>query len=228
MIKIGDTQIQDIRLGTNKVKASIGNTPVMGYPYDHKILYLESENTYDLGNEHLQYIDLDIIPNENTGIYIKLKPSAGYDQYFIGIRDNSQNTRWLLGRDYDKGYYYGYNNFYYFTNNNQYSGITELKLNYLNNKKTSAIIDNNFYEYDLPSLEFIPQNNIRLFGGSGYNANYTKGICCIYECKITQGNKIVYDLIPVRKDGVGYMYDKVSNTLFGNDGTGDFILGPDI
>ena len=117
---------------------------------------------------------------------------------------------------------------YYFTDNNQYFGITELKLNYLNNKKTSAIIDNNFYEHDLPSLQFIPQNNIRLFGTGGYDANYTKGICCIYECKITQGNKIVYDLIPVRKNGIGYMFDKVTNHLFGNDGTGDFILGPDI
>ena len=35
------------------------------------------------------------------------------------------------------------------------------------------------------------------------------------------------DLIPVRKGTVGYMYDKVSGQLFGNAGTGNFILGPD-
>ena len=35
-------------------------------------------------------------------------------------------------------------------------------------------------------------------------------------------------LIPVRKNGLGYMYDKVSGTMFGNSGTGDFILGNDI
>ena len=35
------------------------------------------------------------------------------------------------------------------------------------------------------------------------------------------------NLIPVRKDGVGYMYDTVSGQLFGNIGTGNFILGPD-
>ena len=42
----------------------------------------------------------------------------------------------------------------------------------------------------------------------------------------TTGQKI-QDLIPVRKDGVGYMYDRVSGQLLGNSGTGDFVLGPD-
>lgn len=35
------------------------------------------------------------------------------------------------------------------------------------------------------------------------------------------------DLIPVRVGQVGYMYDKVSGQLFGNQGTGSFILGAD-
>ena len=37
----------------------------------------------------------------------------------------------------------------------------------------------------------------------------------------------VLQLIPVRKGTTGYMYDKVSGQLFGNAGTGQFILGPD-
>jgi len=36
------------------------------------------------------------------------------------------------------------------------------------------------------------------------------------------------DLIPVRKGTTGYMYDKVSGKLFGNAGTGEFILGLDL
>ncbi len=36
------------------------------------------------------------------------------------------------------------------------------------------------------------------------------------------------DMIPVRVGSVGYMYDKVSKTLFGNAGSGSFILGNDI
>jgi hypothetical protein len=39
---------------------------------------------------------------------------------------------------------------------------------------------------------------------------------------------LILDLIPVRVGNVGYMYDKVSGKLFGNAGTGDFVLGPDV
>ena len=36
------------------------------------------------------------------------------------------------------------------------------------------------------------------------------------------------DLIPVRKDGVGYMYDRVSGKLYGNAAdSGAFVIGPD-
>jgi hypothetical protein len=50
----------------------------------------------------------------------------------------------------------------------------------------------------------------------------------IYGCKITEGSEVVADFIPVRKGTVGYLYDRVSGKLFGNDGTGDFVLGPDV
>lgn len=36
------------------------------------------------------------------------------------------------------------------------------------------------------------------------------------------------DLIPVRVGTTGYMYDRISGQLFGNSGTGDFIVGPDV
>ena len=45
--------------------------------------------------------------------------------------------------------------------------------------------------------------------------------------KIHTGDNPVRDFIPVRKDGVGYMYDKISGQLFGNAGTGAFMIGPD-
>ena len=45
--------------------------------------------------------------------------------------------------------------------------------------------------------------------------------------KIWYNNILIADFIPVRKNGIGYMYDKVSGQLFGNQGTGQFIIGPD-
>lgn len=55
--------------------------------------------------------------------------------------------------------------------------------------------------------------------------SYLKGK--FYYIKISEDGVLVKDCIPVRVGQVGYMYDKVSNQLFGNSGTGNFILGPD-
>lgn len=49
-----------------------------------------------------------------------------------------------------------------------------------------------------------------------------------YSFKITVGNNVVYDLIPVRKDGVGYLYDKIGGGMYGNVGTGSFTYGSDV
>lgn len=49
-----------------------------------------------------------------------------------------------------------------------------------------------------------------------------------YSGKMYSGGTLVRDYIPVRKNGVGYLYDKVSKTLFGNAaGTGSFTYGND-
>ena len=42
-----------------------------------------------------------------------------------------------------------------------------------------------------------------------------------------QGVKLM-QMVPVVVDGIGYMYDTVSGRLFGNEGTGSFVLGPTI
>lgn len=51
----------------------------------------------------------------------------------------------------------------------------------------------------------------------------------IYSFKIWDANGVlVRDYIPVRVGTVGYLYDRVSGQLYGNAGTGAFIVGPDI
>ena len=49
----------------------------------------------------------------------------------------------------------------------------------------------------------------------------------IFSCKIYDDGTLVRDLIPVRVGDVGYMFDRISGQLFGNAGTGAFIIGPD-
>ena len=50
----------------------------------------------------------------------------------------------------------------------------------------------------------------------------------LYGLKFWRSGTLKYDMFPVRKNGVGYMYDSVSGTLFGNAGSGSFGLGPDL
>jgi hypothetical protein len=62
-----------------------------------------------------------------------------------------------------------------------------------------------------------------------HNEIDTKAKTRIYYVIVKDPNSLenVIDFIPVRIGNVGYMYDKVSGKLFGNTGTGNFILGPD-
>lgn len=71
--------------------------------------------------------------------------------------------------------------------------------------------------------------HIMLFGIYQY---YSNGITQLEATKIyyvtLEGNGKKIHLIPVRIGNIGYMYDTVSKQLFSNQGTGQFILGPDI
>lgn len=49
----------------------------------------------------------------------------------------------------------------------------------------------------------------------------------LYSAQMWVNRSMVRDFVPVRKDGVGYLYDKVTNTLFGSAGTDDFLYGED-
>lgn len=61
------------------------------------------------------------------------------------------------------------------------------------------------------------------------NQGTTSGTARLYALKIYDANNVlIRDYIPVRKGTVGYLYDRVSGKLFGNAGTGDFVLGQDV
>lgn len=49
----------------------------------------------------------------------------------------------------------------------------------------------------------------------------------IFHGKIIEDGHVVRHFVPVRVGNVGYMYEKISGQLFGNAGTGQFILGHD-
>ena len=101
-----------------------------------------------------------------------------------------------------------------------------------------------FPQYDTNVHEVIIQDGLLVFDGVRYTLNSVlesreTGFFCLgsrgaietvsnsiegytntrfYSCKIYTNNILVFDGIPVRKDGEGYMYDLVSGNCFGNAG----------
>ena len=65
---------------------------------------------------------------------------------------------------------------------------------------------------------------MQLFGAS--NTGYPN---MIYWCRIYDSfGALVRDFVPVAIGSTGYLLDRVSGRLFGNQGTGDFVVGPDV
>lgn len=72
-----------------------------------------------------------------------------------------------------------------------------------------------------------PTTTVKLLIASFTNTQFPPLRARLGKFNITIG-ATNFELIPVRVGQVGYMYDKVSGQLFGNSGTGDFILGNDV
>ena len=104
-------------------------------------------------------------------------------------------------------------------------------MNYLNDGTFTVenlLNSANKYSRNIVALPFTPTYNIRLFGSAGVVGAFSQWTGRMKSVKISQGSAVIMDCIPVRIGQVGYMYDKVSGEFFGNDGTGDFILGADV
>ena len=75
------------------------------------------------------------------------------------------------------------------------------------------------------------EKGMSLFSLQPWESNYNSSSVRIYHLFGSSGN-VKIDLIPVRftnenGETEGAMYDKISNMLFRNQGTGMFVIGPD-
>lgn len=207
-------------IGNDKYVPMIGNTRgkfmIKKLPYDAEIEYLESSGT--------QYIDIpiDFMPSTDE-IYAKFSENTNQNVDKYMISSFPWNTR---GNKFGMGIH---NSVFTVAFDNITTGSTFLSPETRNDGVfhtweyslgTMKITDLNISISDISAQ--VASNNLRLF--YGYNSN-TKGKWAYY--RHLRDGIIIIDLIPVRIGNVGYMYDKVSKQLFSNNGTGDFILGPD-
>lgn len=194
-------------------------------PYDAEVEYLQCTGT--------QYIDLGFKATNNIWAEIVFYRPNNNVRFDCGAEDgwSSKIVRCIIIEN-DNVYYrnhvnspsnvYGYSVNYVgkikIVINNRTATVTNLStgsaLSITNNATTSFTTTENFILCGImmgTELEIVSQQ-------SGMR---------IISVKIVD-NGVNLDLIPVRIGQFGYLYDKVSGQLFGNSGTGSFILGPDV
>ena len=176
-------------------------------PYDTEIEYLMGDGK--------AYINTGLRGNLNTEIGITFTPSSTALSPMMGSRKGNNNiTVWVNGNTAADQRFGAWNTKKTFNVGTQY----EVSIN-----KTSLIVNGDVTQINY-STTFTTNSNIGIF--TVFNGYY--GTCRVFSAYIKQDGVLAQDLIPVRVGQVGYLYDKVSGQLFGNVGTGNFILGPDI
>lgn len=178
-------------------------------PYDAEIEYLQGDG--------YAYIDLGVKGNLDTRIELVCEtPAIGTYQCIAGSRSENSNAITII---------YGHNQ----TNTWRFGGksapirLSDSTSYTISIDKSRALVNGVLYSFGQTS-SFTTSTNIQVFfAGSTSLSKFTGKI---YGLKFENGT-VTMDLIPVRVGTTGYMYDKVSGQLFGNAGTGDFILGND-
>lgn len=228
MIAFGASDMTKAYVGSTEVtKAYLGSDLVYTkevLPYDAKVEYLQSSGT--------QYINLPMtVPKANYfeagGVIIPVYKSISGGTW--GIFGGSPYQQFISN-------YYSYNSststITYSSTvgtlssvngiGGGYNGVvgqeTEIILS-----TTGKTINGTFTAMPRPLTANITA--FRIF--AGYRNNYRYPVK-IKSFHVISGSTLLYDLIAVRKGTVGYMYDKVSGELFGNNGSGSFTVGADV
>ena len=190
-----------------------------GLPYDAEIEYLESTGT--------QYIDIGY-------------DVGSTDEFSIRAARLSNNSTFAFGAYNSNSSVYTNLTIYHGSKHNvEFAWGTTGKA-----KNTTALPIDEFHTYssvlESTTLHFeVDGNDIGNLTGVnnfvnlilfGRNSNTTPSLSSVRISffKYWRSGVLVRDMIPVRVGQVGYLYDKVSGQLFGNAGTGDFVLGPDV
>lgn len=192
----------------------------MGTFYDREIEFLKGTGT--------QYIDTGVTCSNLSKVEIKVCSEFNSSATGIfGCRSFTPNTFFSIYElAYSGSYLFrcqaGYGNTYYTHQENSLTDYTVVL------DKNVLSIDGNIVNTFSEST-FTCTSTALLFAvlsGTTVDSRTFQGK--IYYCKIWENDILVRDFIPVRVGNVGYMFDRVSCQLFGNAGTGSFVLGPDI
>ena len=191
-------------------------------PYDAEVEWLESNGE--------QYVLTNYIPRSIDRIiarYVIYQTNSNGNSVFESRFGEwyAEPNYWVFLKAQIDGYLiWAFNPAQIISNSVDYGSVFECDLDMLN-KRIAVYKEGSepVYLSIKVGVEHKNQPPIKLFPNNQKNAARTR----IMKFEAIRNGEKVADIIAVRKDGVGYMYDRVSDQLFGNAGTGAFILGPD-
>ena len=185
-------------------------------PYDIEVEYLESSGA--------QYIDTGVTPPYAATVAFAAKVGVSTNdgtRRFLCASSNSNNNHYTeIGGNMRFGVGRNYCNVTL-----QVSKLYDTETVFVPTKFDASIIVDGT-TYTASSTASVTSNWYRLVLFR-ITAQYTGSHQMLGPVRISVNSNVVRDFIPVRKDSVGYMFDKVTRTMYSNAGTGSFILGPD-
>ena len=206
-------------------------------PYDAVVEYLEAP----VGTGGVPYIDTGLTPANDMGVRLRVAPLRDKADTtvcgalsIVKVDKKDVDWRWYMGFISQKDGYlsWGTSNpvqrFSYSPNT-----IYDILFNHFNSRNRRVEKVGGGYTFELPIADAWPSGanqSIYLFAYNNKGTAGNTGNARIYSAQFTQGDNVVMDLIPVRKDGVGYLYDKVSEKLFAKveAAPGAFTYGNDV
>lgn len=188
-------------------------------PYDAEVEYLESTGT--------QYVDTGIVPTDTTGFVVRAisMPTGEGNNRLIGCQDGQVRCLFSGSPKTTTNSFFGWNAAVGHLGNYSNSELVA-SLNFLNDR--TAVLNGETKAAALETLGALT-SSILIFGNNVNGAAFSSQLFSgrLIYAKVSDGSTLVRDYVPVRVGQVGYLFDKVSKQLFGNAGTGSFVLGPD-
>lgn len=182
-----------------------------------QVLYIESDGTQLLdtginGGDEVEYeVDFEVLPNNiinnaqlfasshNEPFAVKVFMPGTNELRFAWYESSSESSQNI----YSLGFLF--KNF-------------RLTFKY----KNGSVYVNDVFKRAIGKRGF-GSNNFCIFG---YHVETYKAKMRLYGCKIWKDGELVRELVPVEYNNAGYMYDRVSDTLFGDYNGGYFTAAP--
>ena len=191
----------------------------VGLPYDAEVEYLQSDGT--------QVVDTGLIADRYSVWVIDCAfTSTSAAKRFMGQTSSSANVRFAFGRNANGTWYAGLGNL---NSSGTGSGNTSRHSFMLDAPNKRLMIDE-MVSYQIKwtgwGVQNEPKSSLLIFGRSylddGHIEPYTAAK--VWYSRHYSNGVLVRDFQPVRVGTKGYLYDRISKTLFGN---GDLAAGPD-